>query len=199
MRNTTEEYQNQIHLTYSSLVEHLLEKYGAAKEDYFTNESCISKNRKVSRTKEGLVCHHIDEDKAIRLSNDQYAKKNPFSYQKAERLVYCNLLEHLLLHIKITEKPRDINANTNEFLGIGGAIQFICRELNDFYSGQTPTQQWKERLMQAVIDNYDDYIIMLQYLWEVVQKDPRYKGIITKEDLAKDWNGNIVTEIYNRL
>ena len=77
---------------------------------------------------------------AIMLSNDQYAKNNPFSYQKAERLVYCNILEHLLLHIKIAEEPRNANANENELLEIGGASNLICREINDFYDGKIPTQ-----------------------------------------------------------
>lgn len=38
---------------------------------------------------------------------------NPFDYQKANGLVYCNLLEHLLLHVKIAENP-NAQANENE-------------------------------------------------------------------------------------
>ena len=94
------EVQNQLKMTYSELVDYLLKKYGPAECDYFRTEACKSKNPKVSRTNEGLYCHHIDEDKAIMLCNDKFAVNNPFEYQKAERLVYCNALEHLILHIK---------------------------------------------------------------------------------------------------
>ena len=108
------EIQKELEMKYSELVEYLLKKYGPAKYDYFCTESCKSKNHKVSRTNEGLYCHHIDEDKAIMLSNDSYAIKNPYEYQKAERLVYCNVLEHLILHIKIVEEPRNKDANELE-------------------------------------------------------------------------------------
>ena len=94
------EIKNQLKMTYDELVDYLLKKYGPAQYDYFCNESCKSKNSKVSRTNEGLYCHHIDENKAILLSNDKFAVNNPFEYQKANRLVYCNVLEHLILHIK---------------------------------------------------------------------------------------------------
>ena len=69
------------------------------------------------------------------LCNDKFAVNNPFEYQKAGRLVYCNLLEHLLLHVKIAENPSP-DANENELPGIGGAINFICKDLNDIYSGK---------------------------------------------------------------
>ena len=197
--NTSDEYHAQMKLSYVELVEYLLKKYGAAKEDYFINDSFSTKNKRVSRTKEGLYCHHIDEDKAIMLSNDQYAKNNPFSYQKAERLVYCNVLEHLLLHIKIAEEPRNANANENELPGIGGAINLICREVNDFYDGKIPTQEWKGNIMRLIENNFEDYIMMLEYLWKVIQNDSRYSSTISKEALAQGWYGNIVSKVYERL
>ena len=63
------EIKNQLKMTYDELVDYLLKKYGPAQYDYFCNESCKSKNSKVSRTNEGLYCHHIDENKAISLAN----------------------------------------------------------------------------------------------------------------------------------
>ena len=59
-------------ILYFNILEHLLKKYGKAKGDYFLTETCATKNKKVSRTSEGLFCHHIDEDKAINLSQDIY-------------------------------------------------------------------------------------------------------------------------------
>lgn len=76
-----------------------------------------------------MFCHHIDENKAIKLSKPEFAI-NPFAYQKADRLVYCDILEHLILHIKIYEETK------NTCLGIAGAIAFICPEINDYYSGK---------------------------------------------------------------
>ncbi|MBP5204880.1 hypothetical protein J6Z37_01100 [Candidatus Saccharibacteria bacterium] len=123
-------------MTYGELVDYLLKKYGPVECDYFRTEACKSKNPKVSRTNEGLYCHHIDEDKAIMLCNDKITVNNPFEYQKAERLVYCNALEHLILHIKIVEEPRnDENANEMELQGIGDAINFLCPQINDYCNG----------------------------------------------------------------
>lgn len=50
-------------MNYDEFVSYLLKKYGPAKYDYFTNATCKTKSKRISRTKEGLFCHHIDEDK----------------------------------------------------------------------------------------------------------------------------------------
>ncbi|MCF7932809.1 MAG: sel1 repeat family protein [Acholeplasmataceae bacterium] len=138
----------------------ILEKYGRAQYDYFRNEYCLSVNPKVSRSKEGLFCHHIDEDKAILLSTSVHAKKNPFAFQQSERLVYCNILEHLLLHIKITIEARHPNANSNESPGIGG-IFLVAAHLNDYYDGYEMKRDYLRTAMTEVKDNLDDYVKIL--------------------------------------
>lgn len=55
----------------------------------------------------------------------------PIRLSKADRLVYCNILEHFLLHILIYEKTKSSNTG----LGINGAIAFMCHQLNDLYGG----------------------------------------------------------------
>ena len=45
--NSTEEYKNQMNLSYQELVDYLIKKYGAAKEDYFINDSFASKNNPI--------------------------------------------------------------------------------------------------------------------------------------------------------
>ena len=195
----TNYYDELMNKTYLHVVDCLLHKYGQATGDYFVNETCRSKNKKISRTREGLFCHHIDENKAILLSNDKYAANNPFEYQKADRLVYCNFLEHLLLHIKIAEEPRDIGANKNEIQGIGGAVNFIVRQLNSFYSGQVPTVEYLVVATSVVENEYSTYIKMLRYLWNIVKSTPLYSQRITKEQLAMNWNGKVIHEIYNKL
>ncbi len=185
--------------SYDELVQYLINKYGPAKYDYFTNEYCTMKNKNVSRTKEGLYCHHIDEDKAIMLSNDQFASKNPFEYQKANRLVYCNFLEHFLLHILIAEEPKNKDANPNEMQGIGGAINFMCRQLNDLYNGYEYKQEWMRNVANVVKDDYESYIKMLKRLWNFIKKDDFYSMAIPKQFLAMGWDGQIYDKILKEL
>lgn len=184
---------------YEMLVDLLLKKYGAAKHDYFTDRECTIKNKLVSRTAEGLFCHHIDEDKAIMLSNDEYAARNPFEYQKKNRLVYCNLLEHLLLHVKIAEEPRNPDANENELPGIGGAINYLCKQLNDIYAGKEPAEEWRKTVASKVQDNFDDYIRILRHLWSVIEQNPLYKTIITKQMLCTGWDGKVVERVLEAM
>ena len=96
---------------YSTYCNHLLEKYGAVDGDYFT--PTFSQNMSIKRTEEGLYIHHIDEDKIANLSDYDVAKVNSFEHQRAGRLVYADLFEHILLHILIGEQ--------NKGLGFGGA------------------------------------------------------------------------------
>lgn len=194
----TSYYESMLKTNYQDIVSALLKKYGSAKHNYFKDTACKIKNPLVTRTNEGLFCHHIDEDKAIMLCNDKFAVNNPFEYQKAYRLVYCNLLEHLLLHVKIAENPSP-DANENELPGIGGAINFICKDLNDIYSGKKFSDEWRKNVADKVKDNFDDYIIILRYLWNIVEKNPVYKAIITKEMLCVGWDGKVVKEVMNAL
>lgn len=194
----TSYYESMLKTNYQDIVSALLKKYGSAKHNYFKDTACKTKNPLVTRTNEGLFCHHIDEDKAIMLCNDKFAVNNPFEYQKADRLVYCNLLEHLLLHVKIAENPSP-DANENELPGIGGAINFICKDLNDIYSGKEFSDEWRKNVADKVKDNFDDYIIILRYLWNIVEKNPVYKAIITKEMLCVGWDGKVVKEVMNAL
>ena len=185
--------------TYDELVNYLLKKYGHAKYDYFVNENCASINQNVRRTSEGLFCHHIDEDKAILLSDSSHAQKNPFSYQKANRLVYCNFLEHLLLHILIIEKPKDINANADELQGVGGAVNFICKQLNDLYSGCILSQEWLNKAFSLVEDYYSIYISMLKKLWVDISNDAILSFMYRKIDLARGGKKNVYDKILNDL
>lgn len=193
------EIKKEFAMSYQELIGYLLKKYGAAKYDYFVNESCKSKNKKAMRTSEGLFCHHIDEDKAIMLSHDEWATKNPFSYQKADRLVYCNFLEHFMLHIKIAEEPRADGANEHELPGVGGAVNLICRQLNDFYGGYEFKQTWMITALGLVKENFDDYIMLLHHLWQVVLQNEIYAGMFTLEFLCVGWDGHIVKRVYDLM
>ena len=84
------EFQEIKNLTYTEYCDYLVQKYGPAQYDYMTK--AYNKNQKISRTKEGLVCHHKMENKAIMLSEKIWAQKFPFEYQLKENLVYCDYL-----------------------------------------------------------------------------------------------------------
>ena len=192
---TSEEVDKELEMPYDDLCQYLLDKYGASKYDYFVNESCRSKSRKISRSSEGLFCHHMDEDKAILLSNPKWAVKNPFEYQKAERLVYCNALEHLILHIKIAEEPKKQDANEMESQGIGGALSFLIPELNHCYSGYKYKRPHEQHIYGLIADNFDDYIKILKY-WRKITKTPL---LVTPKRLSLDVYGNRVDRVYKSI
>ena len=90
------EYEKVKRYTYLEFCNYLKKKYGTAKHNYFTSN--WNKDTRVTRTNEGLITHHICEDRAIKLSDPVYAKKNPYEMQLSENLVYADYLEHLFLH-----------------------------------------------------------------------------------------------------
>lgn len=158
--------------SYNDLVAYLLKKYGPAKYDFFPNEKCCRRSKRTTRTNEGLYCHHIDEDKGGNLANPVQAAMQPFAWQRKERLVYCNILEHLILHIKIMlmrqqasfEEPRDVFS----FFTTDGTIM-ICHDLNDMFMLDGTEQPWRKNCFQPVKENYSDYIIILHALFKYIE------------------------------
>ncbi len=185
-------YLDQLKMSYIDLVAHLIAKYGKANGNYFLTETCKSKNIKITRGSEGLFCHHIDENKAIKLSKPEFAIKYPFAYQKAERLVYCDILEHLILHIKIIEEPKE------KMVGIGGAA-LICSQINDCFSGMTFTKPFMIKVSERIRDKFSDYLKILQWFFDLIKKDPLYPVLISKESICKTYDGKIIKKIYDSL
>src|SRR5690625_2687007 len=139
-----QEYKKLLSYTYDEAVEHLIQKYGPAQVDYYSEKSYqgflngeikkISKG-KHSRTSEGLYCHHIDENKALKLSNEDFIKSQniPFEYHKKDRLVYCDLIEHSILHILIS-------IETNFDFGFPGYITYLKPNIEDWYIYENKTK-----------------------------------------------------------
>ena len=172
-----EEIVKEVKMTYYELQEYLLKKCGPAKYDYFTKPECIYKNKKVSRTKEGLYCHHMDEDEGGNLSNPPQARQQCFEWQKKERLVYCNAIEHLILHMKINilrqkrmlEVPSDISA----FFTTGGVF-WITMILDDMYMNGGPKADWMKPCYERIQENYNDYISLMKSYFKYIEQN--YKG-----------------------
>lgn len=154
-----QEYEKVKNFTYLEYCDYLQQKYGIGLCNYMSES--WNKNSKVTRTKEGLYVHHKYEDHAIMLGNPEYAKKNPYEWQMKENLIYCDLLEHLLLHQLICEYPAD-NKNKNEQVGIGGIVNFIVPELNDVYSGWVSKKTWQQNCHNAIIKDKDVYLQLLK-------------------------------------
>ncbi len=158
----------EMEMDYEQLVQYLLNKYGAAKYDYFRQcTTGIMKNKKVTRTSEGLFCHHIDEDKGCNLSDKGFALAQPFSYQKKERLVYCNLIEHLLLHIQIGkdkywEKNEKLEDARKFTWFITPGVKFISAQINDLYRNNGSDVAWENRCFEEIKDNFEEYIYILK-------------------------------------
>lgn len=121
-----------------------------------------SKDTSLSRTKEGLVIHHIGENEHILLGNPNFAVKQDFAYQLPENLCYCDYLEHLLLHIKIVEEYFDMNSQ--EQVGIGG-VALIIEQFESFSSDE---REWCQQCRSKVENNYG--IEMFQMLVDYCKK-----------------------------
>ncbi len=208
----SDEFMDEMLMDYDEQIEYLLNKYGRAKYDYFYNEKCKSINIKVKRTQEGLFCHHIDESTYVNISKKEIAQQYPFSIQKADRLVYCNYLEHLLLHMKIGEiRFRKKRIQGQEFRTVGDFVTpglvFICGQLNELYEKNGSSQSWRMRCYQEVEDNFKDYIFALnQFI--VHSKGPcedkesevfSFSVLMLKKLLSSNMQGETVKKIEREL
>ncbi len=165
------EYEKIKNLTYLEYCDYLQKKYGVGLCAYMTKS--WNKNPKVTRTKEGLLAHHKFEDHAIMLSTREYAMNNPYEWQLAQNIVYCDYLEHLFLHILICEYPAE-DRNIFEAVGVGGVVNFIVPELNDLYSGWITNQAWRRACHNVVIDDKNVYLALLKRFKSSCKDYPLY-------------------------
>ncbi|MGL6125000.1 MAG: hypothetical protein ACRC1F_00730 [Metamycoplasmataceae bacterium] len=196
-KNKTKQLLNK---KYLEVVEELQKKYGRVPGDYFANENMLSQNTKIKRSNEGLVIHHIDEDKEYNLSSPKQAQQHSFSYQKADRLVYCNDLEHLLLHIKIVEE-------TEQEL-IGSAL-FMIPELNNVFSGWESSVPWRMAKRKIIKDYKDSYLAIFEYclLAENINIEPFFtSGVFEPNGWKDEYNyplyfefAGIARKYYNHI
>ncbi|WP_025082992.1 hypothetical protein [Latilactobacillus fuchuensis] len=142
-------YCSLLNLGYTEAVDLLLNKYGASQDDYYREKSYLRffngeiKNitkGKATRTKEGLYCHHIFENQYAMLTDSDalLEQQVPFSAQKKENLVYCDLIEHLILHALIAKE-------TERHFGYAGYVVHLDPMVGDWYINKNvPELEWEK-------------------------------------------------------
>src|SRR5690606_10185794 len=93
---------------------------------------------KAARTSEGLYCHHIDEIKWLKISDQYFVKKYniPFETQRKSRLVYCDLVEHTILHVLIA-KETSFEYGNSEY------VIYLKPEIEEWYLDERiPNLEW---------------------------------------------------------
>ena len=176
------EYESIKDLSYEKYCDYLQKKYGPGICSFMFPS--WQSNPKCKRTKEGLVAHHKFEDCAPKLSDPAEAQKYPYEWQHGQHIVYCDYLEHMLLHIIICEEKFE-EATRGIFLGIRGLLQYIIPELNDVYSGWKTTQSWRATCHSRILDDKDVYLKLIQRFKERCYLNPLY----SEKTLLSSYNG----------
>ena len=157
------EFERVNNMAYLEYCDYLQSKYGIGVCDYF-NENW-SANSKCKRTKEGLFAHHKAELYAPQLSDKKQAQNFPFEWQTAKWIVYCDYLEHFLLHIMICKAPKPINKNQR--VGAVGITHYIAPTLFQLYSGDVPEKGWQTTCFDKIKNDKDVYLELLKMFFEL--------------------------------
>ena len=158
--------------TYAEYCEYLKSKYGKVPFKYGSN-----KNKKA-----GYFIHHIAEDTVPSLSHPEQRKQFP-EYQIPELLVYCDYLEHLLLHIMIgREKDPALH------LGLNGPCRFIIPNLINFY---------EHGVKQKINDLYYSLIERDKDVFELLIAE--YNDLVKDIDLVLEHNISLYAQVAESL
>ena len=155
MKIRNAEYEKLAVMKYDELCAYLLEKYGPVKGSYFINENCKSPNSKIKRSSEGLFIHHIKENEFVQLNATQYAILMPFEYQIGENLLYCDIIENLLLHIFIVKEflVQKTEGEEKVYVGIGGVMNHIAPQIIDYINGYEFKKEYLKIALKVVDGN----------------------------------------------
>ncbi len=166
------EYEKVKDMTYLEYCDYLQNKYGLTPRAY-CSENWIKYNENTG-TKYGLVIHHKMEDHAQLLSTHGRMEKYPYEWQSRENLVYCDFLEHLLLHILITKYPAPDRIDKN--VGSGG-IGLIYEDILSFFQLSTgivinisknghfcnnKMEKWQKTCFDAIKGDFDVFIALCE-------------------------------------
>jgi hypothetical protein len=200
------DYLSLLDCSYNKAVNMMLLKYGEVKDDYYREISykrflsgeikSIAKGKYI-RAIEGLECHHIFENQCINLSNKEsiYINKYPYQFQEKKNLIYCDIIEHFILHVLIIKE-------TNGEYGEGGNEIYLRPKINDwFISKKVPKPTWMQACIKRAYLPKDKAQQLLTKADEVLKE---YKEMKKKEhvfDIEKydaDYYGITVEELRKR-
>ena len=111
------------------------------------------------------------------LSTKDQAKLYPYEYQTAEYLTYCNLLEHLLLHVKIFELRKQA---LDGLQFIDGVECFLIPQLNDMYATHHFRKPYLIATQEAIKDNYAEYLKILAIYSKIADVEVDYLLTLTQ-------------------
>lgn len=163
---------------YHWLVRRLKTIYGKiSKKQYYFNTTGrfvkhLTSTKNPNLYRDGLFIHHIDELVYTDLSNPNGKYSQDKNRQNGSRLVYCDYLEHALLHLKIVEY-KDYK---NKKYYISGLLGHLIPELNDFYShgihAYNSGANMKLRpFYDRIANDYITYVNLIAYAIYVFYKD----------------------------
>lgn len=131
-------------------------------KNYSYKDYCDYLNNKYDNyNKEGLFKHHFYENEKANLSNPEIAKYA--TIEEKETVVYCNYLEHLLLHIMIGEQT-----DPRKRLGLGGAINYIIPDIENYYNSNI--KKYNDSYYNCLIDNRELFDILVARCNQAVEK-----------------------------
>ena len=207
-------------LDYLSLCKYLQKKYGLPECPYFLTKNSANPTTKNKRTNEGLFLHHIFENELPDLGKRPIMAITPFEWQMPENLLYCNYLEHYLLHLKITKEGKSIKGL--KILGIGGIINHFCEALNYYFEHYTFFHEntfWsayfdrghngaikykkmieaKDKQAEPIKENIDEYLLLLKETDEAICDDEFISDYCKdkwKMLFRDNFSGKYTTKIY---
>ncbi len=195
-------YKNLLNLTYQEAVQSLNEKHGAVLDNYYKEKSYAKfLNGDIKRitygnytkTNEGLYCHHIMENEYENISNRKFIAhyKYPYEYHHKENLVYCDLIEHLILHALITKE-------TNGDRGFKGLVVHLIPLAEEWYiDGDEPRKLWmqlcreraflSEEYTEKLLSDVDELLKNVEVYQELLEerKEEKRRELEREERIQK--------------
>lgn len=199
-----DEYLVLLSKTYNEAVEFLLKKYGPAEDDYYREKSYyrflrgeiknITKG-KFARSSEGIECHHILENKFLNMTDSSFIRDQniPFKYHQKDKLVFCDIVEHAILHTLIAKE-------TSLEFGVPGYTTHLRLKIEDWYIEKIIPQKskWHIACYNKAYIAPEDALDLLERMDNIIsleqqridQKKLKEKKKLIKEGNFKNLNSN---------
>lgn len=75
-------------------------------------------------------------------------------------------------------------------VGIGGA-EMIWQQINGCYRN-APKDGWRKNVFDVIKDRYDDYIVVMKHIKQLVENDICLCKSYSEPKLATDWDGKTI-------